>query len=169
MLYIPNHIAISSQYLYLAPPCTARLGVLTYWRYLSGQDLFIPLQYVPRKRRVQHRRVGGSRYLGNSGPHTGDHFRIAKPRSRHLCSPFSCQTTEQASPCDTTIKYMYYRPLTPSHSSSHSKLFHGIRATHSVVTVVAGGLVQVIFFTVCCAGEIRCIAVAGEEPSFGEE
>lgn len=36
----------------------------------------------------------------------------------------------------------------------------------SVVTVAAGGLVQEIqvFSTVCCAGEIRCIAVAGEEP-----
>lgn len=120
MLYIPNHIAISSQYLYLAPPCTARLGVLTYWRYLSGQDLFIPLQYVPRKRRVQHRRVGGSRYLGNSGPHTGDHSELLSHAHAIFCSPFSCQTTEQASPCDTTTKYMYYRPLTPSHSSSHS-------------------------------------------------
>lgn len=61
---------------------------------------------------------------------------------------------------------MYYRPLTPSHSSSHSKLFHGIRATHSVVTVAAaGGLVQVILFTVCCADEIRCIAVVGEAKS----
>lgn len=67
---------------------------------------------------------------------------------------------------------MYYRPLTPSLSFESLQLFHGIRATHSVVTVVAaGGLVQEIpvFFTVCCAAEIRCIAVVGEEPSFGEE
>jgi len=39
---------------------------------------------------------------------------------------------------------MYYRPLTPSHSFESLQLFHGIRATHSVVTVAAGGLVQEI-------------------------
>lgn len=59
---------------------------------------------------------------------------------------------------------MYYRPLTPSLSFESLQLFHGIRATHSVVTVAAGGLVQVIFFTLCCAGEIRCIVVVGEGP-----
>lgn len=124
MLYIPNHVAISSQYLYLAPPCTARLGVLTYWRYLSGRDLLFHYSMCLASAGSS---IGGRRlrYLGNSGPHTGDHSELLSHAHAIFCSPFSCQTTEQASPCDTTTKYMYYRPLTPSLSFESLQLFHG--------------------------------------------